>query len=84
MKGIAFTEFLKMVSQRHGDDLVDDLIEDAQLPHGGAYTSVGTYPHSEMVALVLAMSQRTGLSFNQLLEAFEKRLRLSEQFYPKR
>jgi hypothetical protein len=70
MKGIVFTEFLEMVSQRHGDDLVDDLIEDARLPHGGAYTSVGTYPHSEMVALVSAMSKRTGLQLNQLLEAF--------------
>ena len=70
MKGIVFTEFLEMVSQRHGDDLVDDLIEDAQLPHGGAYTSVGTYPHAEMVALVTSMSKRTGLSLNQLLEAF--------------
>jgi hypothetical protein len=74
MKGIVFTEFLEMVGQSHGDDLVDSLIDDAQLPHGGAYTSVGTYPHSEMVALVTSLSQRTGLTLNQLLEAFGRHL----------
>jgi Haem-NO-binding len=79
MKGIVFTEFLEMVSQLHGDDLVDDLIADAHLPHGGAYTSVGTYPHSEMVALVSAMSQRTGLSMKELLAAFG--LHLFSRFY---
>ena len=70
MKGIVFTEFLDMVSERYGDRLVDDIIDDAQLPHGGAYTSVGTYPHTEMVALVDAMSQRTGVNLEALLEIF--------------
>ena len=70
MKGIVFTEFLDMVAQRFSEELVDDMITDARLPHGGAYTSVGTYPHSEMVALVAAMSNRTQLSVDGLLEAF--------------
>jgi hypothetical protein len=70
MKGIVFTEFLDMVAQRFGDNLVDDMIADAHLPHGGAYTSVGTYPHGEMVALVTSMSGRTQLSVDALLETF--------------
>lgn len=70
MKGIVFTEFLDMVGQRFGENLVDDIIADAKLPHGGAYTSVGTYPHSEMVALVGSMSHRTQLSVDALLETF--------------
>jgi Haem-NO-binding len=70
MKGIVFTEFLDMVSDRYGEKLVDDIIEDAHLPHGGAYTSVGTYPHAEMVTLVDAMSQRTGVNLEALLEIF--------------
>lgn len=74
MKGIVFTEFLEMVAKTHGDDLVDDLIDEAKLPHGGAYTSVGTYPHAEMVALVSALSRRTGLSLDQLLEVFGQHL----------
>jgi hypothetical protein len=74
MKGIVFTEFLDMVSQKFGDEMVDDLIEAAHIPHGGAYTSVGTYPHSEIVALVQALSVRTGLGLNALLEVFGRHL----------
>jgi Haem-NO-binding len=70
MKGIVFTEFLEMVAQRFGDDMVDDMIADSQVPHKGAYTSVGTYPHDEMVALVSSMSSRTGLGMDSLLEIF--------------
>jgi Haem-NO-binding len=70
MKGIVFTEFLDMVAQRFGEELVDDMIADACLPHGGAYTSVGTYPHGEMVALVDSMSKRTNSSVDALLEVF--------------
>ncbi len=74
MKGVVFTEFLEMVSQRFGDDLVDDMITDAQIPHEGAYTSVGTYPHEEMVALLGSMSGHTGLAVDALLEIFGQHL----------
>jgi Haem-NO-binding len=70
MKGIVFTEFLEMAAQRFGDDMVDNIIMDSRLPHKGAYTSVGTYPHEEMVALVSAMSSRTGLDTDALLDGF--------------
>jgi hypothetical protein len=74
MKGIVFTEFLDMVSHKFGPDVVDDLIESANLPHGGAYTSVGTYPHAEMVSLVQALSNHTGLHLQVLLETFGRHL----------
>ena len=51
MKGVVFTEFLDMVADRFSPDMVEDIIDDAQLPSGGAYTAVGTYPHEEMVAM---------------------------------
>ncbi len=70
MKGIVFTEFLDMVSTTFSDDMVDDIIEDAALPSGGAYTAVGTYPHSEIVAMVGALSQRTGVPVPTLVHAF--------------
>jgi Haem-NO-binding len=70
MKGVVFTEFLEMVEVRFSADMADDVINEAQLPHGGAYTAVGTYPHEEMVALVMALSRRSGLSVQQLLFAF--------------
>ncbi|MCK6391680.1 MAG: heme NO-binding domain-containing protein [Azonexus sp.] len=74
MKGVVFTEFLDMVADRFSADMVDDIIDDAQLPSGGAYTAVGTYPHSEMVALASALSRRSSLSLRDLLLAFGEHL----------
>lgn len=70
MKGVVFTEFLEMVEARFSLDMVDDIIDDAQLPHGGAYTAVGTYPHGEIVSMVVALSQRTGVAVPDLIRAF--------------
>ncbi len=70
MKGIVFTEFLEMVSGRFGEDAVDDIIEECELATGGAYTSVGTYDHRELVSLVQALSSRTGLPAPALVRAF--------------
>jgi len=74
MKGVVFTEFLGMVEQQFSADMVDDVIDDAHLPHGGAYTAVGTYPHQEMVAMVQALSQHTGIGMTDLVRAFGKYL----------
>ncbi len=74
MKGVVFTEFLEMVESRFSADMVDDIIDDANLPGGGAYTSVGTYPHEEIVRLVQALSQRSGLSVRDLLLVYGEHL----------
>ncbi|MBK1790555.1 heme NO-binding domain-containing protein [Persicirhabdus sediminis] len=70
MKGVVFVEFLKMVEAEHGLDMVDDIIEQADVPSGGAYTAVGTYDHKEMVDLVVSMSKITGVPTGELLSAF--------------
>lgn len=70
MKGVVFTEFLDFVAASLGPGTVDDIIEDAGLPHGGAYTSVGTYPFTEMARLVGALSHRTGTPSPELLTLF--------------
>lgn len=70
MKGVVFTEFLGMVEQTFSADMVDDIIDDARLSSGGAYTAVGTYPHDEMVAMVVALSNRSGLPVPDLVRAF--------------
>ncbi len=74
MKGVVFTEFLELVEARFSADMVDDIIIDAQLPHGGAYTAVGTYDHVEMVALVSALSRRSGWEVPRLLNVFGEHL----------
>lgn len=74
MKGVVFTEFLGMVEQTFSADMVDDIIDDARLSSGGAYTAVGTYPHDEMVAMVVALSNRSGLPVPDLVRAFGQHL----------
>lgn len=70
MKGIVFTEFLAMVEGRFSADMVDDIILDAELPNGGAYTSVGTYDHGELVRLLGALCRRSGERPGDLSRAF--------------
>ena len=70
MKGMVFTEFLEMVESKFSADMVDDVIDDSNLPSGGAYTAVGTYDHSELVMMVGALAQRTGLPVAALVHAF--------------
>jgi Haem-NO-binding len=70
MKGIVFTEFLAFVAGFWDENMVDDLIEASALPSRGAYTSVGTYDHREMVSLLLALSERSQLSPDDLMQRF--------------
>lgn len=74
MKGVVFTEFLDMVEDKFGYQLVDTIIEEANLPSGGAYTSVGTYPHQEMVALVMGLHKHTQVPVSDLLKTYGKHL----------
>lgn len=70
MKGVVFTEFLEMVEDSFGLETVDAIISACDLPSGGVYTSVGTYPHQELVALVVALSERCGTPVPDLVQAF--------------
>ena len=70
MKGIVFAEFLEMVETEFGLSTVDTIIENSDLPSGGAYTTVGTYDFSEMLQLVSQLSTTTTISVNDLLYSF--------------
>ncbi len=74
MKGMIFTEFLEMVEEHFSLAVVDRIIEAADLPSGGSYTAVGTYPHQELVQLVINLSQETGTPVPLLLQTFGERL----------
>jgi hypothetical protein len=74
VKGVVFTEFMEMVESRMGLDMLDAIITEAELPNDGAYTSVGTYDHAELVRLVTALSRATGLSAQQLIFLFGEQL----------
>ncbi len=74
MKGMVFTHFLDFVTEKFGPEMADDIIEANELPSGGAYTSVGTYSHTEMVAMVGTLAERTGVPADALVRAFGDRL----------
>ena len=70
MKGIVFTKFIEMVEKQFSISTADNMIEACHLPNGGAYTSVGTYDHQEMVALLVQLSKMTGKPVPELLRAY--------------
>lgn len=74
MKGVVFTEFLEMVGARFSEAMVETLIAGSDLPSGGAYTSIGTYEHQELVTLVVGLSERTQLPVPALIHAFGRHL----------
>lgn len=70
MKGIIFTEFLEMVEEQFGFLVADKIVSSADLPSGGVYTAVGTYPHSEIVSLVVELSKESSIQVPELLQTF--------------
>ena len=70
MKGMIFLEFLTMVEKKFGMDMVDDLIDSTNPPSGGAYTNVGSYPMTELVAMVQELSVRLETPVPDLLKAY--------------
>lgn len=74
MRGIVFTELLDMVEEEHGYEFVDRLLQKVKPGSGGAYTSVGSYPHQELVGLVIGLSQELRVPIDALLEQYGKHL----------
>lgn len=74
MKGMVFTEFMDMVEATWSLDMVDTLIARSNVASGGAYTAIGNYPHEEILALVAALSDETGIAAPDLVRAFGKHL----------
>tara|TARA_B100000809_G_C15130036_1_gene527983 strand:+ start:450 stop:998 length:549 start_codon:yes stop_codon:yes gene_type:complete len=71
MKGVVFTEFFELVEEKFGVITLNEIIENSDLPvSGGSYTSVGTYPHSEMVNLVVELSKVSKIPVGDLLKVY--------------
>lgn len=70
MKGIIFTEFLDLVDEKFGLEMVDKIIAQSKLESGGSYTTVGTYKFAEMLALLTNLSNNTGVSTDDLLYTY--------------
>jgi hypothetical protein len=67
MKGIVFTEFLDLVEDKFGIEMVDKIIYQSKLESEGVYTSIGTYRFSEMLQLLQNLNENTGIAIDDLL-----------------
>ena len=74
MKGIVFSQFIEFVESAFTLEIADDIIMSSDLPSGGAYTSVGTYDHKEIVMLVKALSEKTDIPVPDLIRTFGQHL----------
>jgi hypothetical protein len=70
VKGTIFVELVKMAEQAFGEDAVDDVLSKANLENGGAFTTVGNYPCSELVKIVIALSDHSGIDPQTLQRKF--------------
>ncbi len=68
MKGIIFNLLEDVVHSNFGPDAWDDMIENARV--SGVYTSLGNYPHGELLALIDEFSARHASSRDELLVWF--------------
>ena len=74
MKGVIFTEFLELVEEKFGLEMVDKIISQSELESDGIYTAVGTYDFSEMLQLITHLSQNTDIAVDDLLMVYAEHL----------
>ncbi|MDP2823705.1 MAG: heme NO-binding domain-containing protein [Sulfuritalea sp.] len=74
MKGIVFTEFIEMVEEKFSQETADRLLDECDLPSGGAYTAVGTYDHQEIVRMVIRLAEISGQPPPTLIKTFGRHL----------
>ena len=70
MQGVVFTEFLELVEGEFGADTLDAILDAVETETDGAYTAIGSYDFNELVSLVGALSNETGVAVEVLLKTF--------------
>jgi hypothetical protein len=74
MKGIVFTELVGFVERHASIPVAESIISGAALDNDGAFTSVGNYPHSEAIKLVLSASEELDIPPADLMRQFGNEL----------
>ncbi|MCE3008896.1 MAG: heme NO-binding domain-containing protein [Bacteroidetes bacterium] len=74
MKGIVFSELLEMTEEVFGQQMLQKVIEKAELSNNGVYVSAGNYPFSELARIVSTLSAETNKPAEFLLEEYGKYL----------
>lgn len=70
MQGVVFCELVDWIESRHGVELVDEVLLDAELSHGGAYTTAGTYDWRELHAIAAALARHLGSTADDVLRDY--------------
>ncbi len=74
MKGVIFTEFLELVESGFGMEVADQVIMRGCPFHQAGFTSVGTYDHRYLSAMVGELSKLTDSPESELVRGFGKRM----------
>lgn len=74
MLGVVYIQFMEMIKEKFSEEVLDDLLDEPTLSTGGAYTSIGYYDHTDIIKLVVALSKKTDIPIDDLVEAFGKYL----------
>lgn len=70
MKGMVFVELFRMAETVMSEDDLDNIIDHIDLSTDGAYTSVGNYPCSELIKLVVAIGDQLNIPVTALQSKF--------------
>ncbi|TWX67176.1 guanylate cyclase [Colwellia demingiae] len=74
MQGSIYTAFSDMIVEQMGMEQWNELIEQTNPPSHGIYTSGEQYQDSELINMVKALSIKTGIEVDQLIEKFGRYL----------
>lgn len=61
---------VEMIENEFGIEVLDQVIEEAELESKGAYTAVGNYPDSELHSILNVLGKIKGLSAQEILMGF--------------
>jgi hypothetical protein len=70
MKGIIYSELVSFLDVKGGPSFTEEVLDGAQLPHGGAFSRVSRYPWEQAVQVVTSASRVSGLDANDLCQEF--------------
>lgn len=70
MQGTIFTTFSEMIIDKMGMEQWNELLEKTEPESKGMYTSGEQYADSELVNMVVALSEKTGIEVEKLIQAF--------------
>ncbi len=70
MQGAIFTTFSEMIIEKMGMEQWNELLDKTAPISQGVYTKGELYEDSELINMVVALSEKTGISAEQLIQAF--------------